>query len=69
MKRKAVWTLMTLSVMLVLSLLLIKLVDSMVQIDDDMGLLLVFLAAVNAAAALISHRLYKKKSEHIDKRQ
>ena len=56
MKRKALWTGLTLAFMPVLSLLLIKLVDGMVQI----GLLLILLAFVNAAAGWVSVKLYRR---------
>jgi hypothetical protein len=46
--------------MLVLSVLLIKLVDGMVQIGDDIPLLLILLAAVNAASGAVSVKLYQK---------
>ena len=60
MKRKALWTGLTLAFMLVLSLFLIKLVDGMVQIDDDIGLLLILLVFVNAAAGWVSVKLYRR---------
>lgn len=60
MKRKVLWTGLTLIFMLALSLLLAKLVDGMVQIDDDIGILLVFLSAVNAAAGTVSAKLFQR---------
>lgn len=60
MKRKVLWTGLTALFMLVLSVLLIKLVDGMVQIGDDIPLLLILLAAVNAASGAVSVKLYQK---------
>ncbi len=60
--RKALWTIATVLFMLALSLLLVKLVDGMVQIDDDVPVLLVFLAAVNGAAGTASVKLYRKRA-------
>ena len=62
MSRKAAWTAVTVLVMLIVCVLLVKLVDSMVQIDDDLGLLMVFLGGVCGLIALISIRLYRKRT-------
>ena len=44
--------------MLIVSRFVIRIVDATVQIDDDIGLLLLLLAAVNAVIGLISYELY-----------
>ena len=44
--------------MLIVSRFVIRIVDATVQIDDDIGLLLLLLAAVNAVIGLISYKLY-----------
>ena len=46
--------------MMIVCALLVKLVDSMVQIDDDQGLLMVFLGGVCGLIGLISLRMYRK---------
>ncbi len=60
MSRKAAWTAVTVLVMLIVCALLVKLVDGMVQIDDDQGLLMVFLGGVCGLIGLTSSRLYRK---------
>lgn len=60
MSRKAAWTTGTVLVMMIVCALLVKLVDSMVQIDDDQGLLMVFLGSVCGLIGLISLRMYRK---------
>jgi hypothetical protein len=49
--------------MLIVSRFVIRIVDATVQIDDDIGLLLLLLAAVNAVIGLISYKLYHAKRE------
>ena len=60
MKRPA-YIIITCIVMLIVSRFVIRIVDSTVQIDDDIGLLLLLLAAVNAVIGLISYKLYYAK--------
>lgn len=60
MKRPA-YIIITCIVMLLVSRFVIRIVDSTVQIDDDIGLLLLLLAAVNAVIGLISYKLYYAK--------
>ena len=60
MKRPA-YIIITCIVMLIVSRFVIRIVDSTVQIDDDIGLLLLLLAAVNAVIGLISYKLYHAK--------
>ena len=46
--------------MLIASRFLVRMVDATVQIDDDIGLLVVLLAVLNAAVGGISYLLYRK---------
>jgi hypothetical protein len=46
--------------MLIASRFLIRIVDATVQIDDDIGVLVVLLAAINAVIGVISYLVYRK---------
>ena len=59
--KKAIHITVTLVIMLVVSRFLIRITDATVQIDDDIGLLLLLLEAVNAVIGLISYKLYHAK--------
>lgn len=50
----------TIIIMLIASRFLIRIVDATVQIDDDIGVLIVLLAAINAAIGVISYLVYRK---------
>ena len=50
----------TIIIMLIASRFLIRIVDATVQIDDDIGVLVVLLAAINAVIGVISYLLYRK---------
>ncbi len=50
----------TIAIMLVISRFLVRIVDATVQIDDDIGLLILLLIAVNAAIGGGSYMLYRK---------
>lgn len=56
--KKTVCILSTLAVMLVVSRFVIRIVDATVQIDNDIGLLLLLLLLVNAVIGWIGWRLY-----------
>ncbi len=60
MPRKAVYTAVTLAVMLVASRFLARIIDATVGIDGDAGMLLLSLAALNAAIAAASLLLYRR---------
>jgi len=45
--------------MLIVSRFLIRIVDSTVQIDDDIGILVLMLIVVNAAIGIGSYMLYR----------
>ena len=57
--RKAVHIAVTFVVMLIVSRFLIRIVDSTVQIDDDIGILVLMLIVVNAAIGIGSYMLYR----------
>ena len=50
----------TIIIMLIASRFLIRIVDATVQIDDDIGVLVVLLAAINAAIGVMSYLVYRK---------
>ena len=50
----------TIIIMLTASRFLIRIVDATVQIDDDIGVLVVLLAAINAVIGVISYLVYRK---------
>ncbi len=59
--KKPAYIIITCIVMLIVSRFVIRIVDATVQIDDDICLLLLLLAAVNAVIGLISYKLYHAK--------
>ena len=59
--KKPAYIIITCIVMLIVSRFVIRIVDATVQIDDDIGLLVLLLAAVNAVIGLISYKLYHAK--------
>ena len=64
MMKKTVSLLLTLAVMLIVSRFIVRIVDATVQIDDDIGILLLLLLFVNAAIGWIGyilHRAARKK--------
>lgn len=50
----------TIIIMLIASRFLIRIVDATVQIDDDIGVFVVLLAAINAVIGVISYLVYRK---------
>ncbi len=59
MNRKIVHIIITVMIMLIVSRFLVRIIDATVQIDDDLGLLFLLLAVVNAAIGLVSRKLYQ----------
>ncbi|MBQ6662111.1 MAG: hypothetical protein IJM69_01065 [Firmicutes bacterium] len=51
----------TLLIMLVFSRFLIRIVDATVQIDDDLGVLVLLLILTNTMIGVISYKLYKAR--------
>ncbi|MBQ1792004.1 MAG: hypothetical protein II008_17635 [Oscillospiraceae bacterium] len=56
---KTLYILSTLAVMLVVSRFVVRIVDATVQIDNDIGMLLLLLLLVNAVIGWIGCRLYQ----------
>ena len=52
----------TILIMLVVTRFLIRIVDATVQIGNDIGMLLLLAVMVDAVIALISHKLYQRRS-------
>ena len=57
--KKTAFLLATVAVMLVVSRFIVRIVDATVQIDDDVGMLLLLLLVVNAVIGFISYKLYR----------
>ncbi len=62
MTRKHIHIAMTIVLMLVVTRFVIRIVDATVQINDDIAMLLLLLALVNAAIGVVSYKLYKAKA-------
>ena len=56
--KKTAFLLATVAVMLVVSRFIVRIVDATVQIDDDIGLLLLLLVIVNAVIGFVGYKLY-----------
>lgn len=56
---KTLYIFSTLAVMLVVSRFVVRIVDATVQIDNDIGMLLLLLLLVNAVIGWIGCRLYR----------
>ena len=56
---KTVFVLSTLAIMLIVSRFIVRIVDATVQIDDDIGLLLLLLLLVNTVIGLVGYKLYR----------
>ncbi len=57
--KKTVFVLSTLAIMLIVSRFIIRIVDATVQIDDDIGILLLLLLLVNTVIGLVGYKLYR----------
>ena len=57
--KKTIYILSTLAVMLIVSRFIVRIVDATVQIDGDIGMLLLLLLLVNAVIAFFGFRLYR----------
>lgn len=60
MKRKITFIVVTLMIMLIASRFMIRIIDTTVQIDDDITVLLLLLVAMNAVIGVCSYILYRK---------
>ncbi len=57
--KKAGFILATIAVMLVVSRFIVRIVDATVQIDNDVGMLLLLLVLVNAGIGAAGYKLYQ----------
>lgn len=60
--RKRIYIIVTVFIMLIASRFLIRIVDATVQIDSDIGLLVVLLAIINAVIVGLSRFIYKRSN-------
>ena len=58
--KKALHITVTIIIILIASLFIVRIADATVQIDDDIGVLVVLLAVINAAIGGISYSVYRK---------
>lgn len=58
--KKTLFIILTVLIMLITSRFFVRIVDATVQIDDDIGLIVILLFALNAVIGVFSHKLYKK---------
>ena len=57
--KKTVYILSTLAVMLIISRFVVRIVDATVQIDNDIGVLLLLLMLVNVSIGFVGYKLYQ----------
>ena len=57
--KKTVFILSTIAVMLIVSRFIVRIVDATVQIDNDVGMLLLLLLTVNAVIGFLSYKLFQ----------
>ena len=57
--KKTVFILSTIAVMLIVSRFIVRIVDATVQIDNDVGMLLLLLLIVNAVIGFLSYKLFQ----------
>ena len=58
--KKALYITVTIIIMLIASRFLVRIVDATVQIDEDIGVLVVLLAVINTSIGGISYLVYQK---------
>ncbi len=61
--KKTVFLVSTIALMLIVSRFIVRIVDATVQIDNDVGVLLLFLILVNAVIGLVSYKLYRASGQ------
>ena len=57
--KKTVFILSAIAVMLIVSRFIVRIVDATVQIDNDVGMLLLLLLIVNAMIGFLSYKLFQ----------
>lgn len=60
--KKGLYITVTLVIMLAVSRFIIRITDATVQIDDDIGILLLLVAGVDAVIGLISYWIWQKRN-------
>lgn len=58
--RRIIHIAVTIMIMLIVSRFFVRIVDAAVQIDDDIGMLFLLLAVINAAIGAVSYLLYRR---------
>lgn len=61
--KKTVYLLSTFAIMLIVPRFIVRIVDATVQIDNDVGMLLLLLVLVNAVIGFVSYRLYRASNK------
>ena len=56
--KKIIYILITFAIMLIVSRFVVRIVDATVQIDNDIGMLLLLLVLVNAVIGFVGYKLY-----------
>lgn len=65
-RKKRTHIIATIFIMLVVSRFVVRIVDATVQIDDDIGILILLIVIINGLIGLISYEFYKKKASKGD---
>ncbi len=61
--KKALHITVTIIIMLIASRFFVRIVDATVQIDDDLGVLIVLLVVINTAIGVISYLVYRRHAK------
>lgn len=61
--KKALHITVTIIIMLIASRFFVRSVDATVQIDDDLGVLIVLLVVINTAIGVISYLVYRRHAK------
>ncbi len=61
--KKALHITVTIIIMLIASRFFVRIVDATVQIDDDLGVLIVLLVVMNTAIGVISYLVYRRHAK------
>jgi hypothetical protein len=58
--KKALHITVTIIIMLIASRFFVRIVDATVQIDEDLGVLIILLVVINAVIGVISYLVYRR---------
>lgn len=61
--KKALHITVTIIIMLIASRFFVRIVEATVQIDDDLGVLIVLLVVINTAIGVISYLVYRRHAK------